>query len=754
MSPLSSWLRIGGQGAHHGKAAGEAAKHEEEEEDRRQAQEREKLVDALRWTALIMNDDIDGAWRGLQAGDSSFHDLGAAVTFFMRSVLGFEKEVMAETSAKLAACETRAWADYKKAQGRVHKKGGGKEAKGEGRGSSIYPPGTEYELVRAQTQLMGAVVGVLHESLVEAMRSFYKLRKAFIILDGIAEGERRAVAAMASRNGSKVSVADAAAGQAKDSQAWPDRRGTRGGDGESSESNDFVDAPEQQSTAMTTPESDEARSSSPCLSSAASMNLEGGDLSRATPLKLESWQDYGHDDDAMHGLDDPVDIFINSGTNMCLGLVLLILSLVPPSLSRILSVVGFRGDRARGVRMLWRSAAHMDNVNGALAGMVLLAYYNGLLGAVDVVPAPDDYDESAEAVGPPPASDGRCTKLLADLGARYPDSQLWRIEEARMLASDRQLGRAVKVLQTAGRESRMKQVAALSEFELALDAMMLQDWKLMGDSFLRCLKINDWSPAMYYYMAACAALELYRDALHGRPDLPDEAARHKARAEKYFLKAPLKAGKKRLMARQLPIEAFVQLKVARWEARAKELGVSLADAVGASPALEMSYMWNGQKRMAAQELQRGVDNLAWARCTASPDVVQRIRQDQDEAAVRAVCLAALLRAQGKLDEARAELQDHVLSHERAIFKGTHKDDWVYPAAVYEMGVIAWVECCNPPAGEPEAKVAAYRRERLDECEAQLEKVRVWEAFVLDVRIGMRVQSGLETVAWLRRKMAW
>lgn len=78
-----------------------------------------------------------------------------------------------------------------------------------------------------------------------------------------------------------------------------------------------------------------------------------------------------------------------------------------------------------------------------------------------------------------------------------------------------------------------------------------------------------------------------------------------------------------------------------------------------------------------------------------------------------------------------------------------------PAATHELGVIAWAECCRPPtpgSGQTADEIAAYRRERLDECQAQLDKARGWEPFSLEARLGMRVQCGLETVQWLRRKL--
>ncbi|KAI0478128.1 breast cancer protein [Xylaria cf. heliscus] len=680
------------------------------------------LQDAIAGADLIMNDDIDGAEKRLRSGTSTYHSFALAVCVFMRSILGFEKSVMTEATNLLAECETSAWNEIKKAE---------KDASSfKSQPDKIYPPGSEYQLVLAESYLMSAILGVLHESLTEGIKSFYKLRKAYVALDAILEAENAYLKKRGLRpTTSKIDI--------KQTSAYQHEKMPGGFDDDADM--EFLDADESHSGDQTPLQYEghlangnvgDAEKKLSGLSLNGDGNLEPAELPQSLPPRATI--ELGPDSDIFA---DPVNAFIHSGASMCFGVLLLIISLVPPAFSRLLSIIGFRGDRERGIEMLWQSSRY-ENVNGAVASLMLCAYYNGLLGFADILPSEADVAKGA-IVGYPKE---RIAALLVRMRARYPDSGLWRFEEARSLGNRKDLVGALEVLKN--NKSNMKQVDALNNFEMSLDSSYVRDWSHARDDYLRCIELNDWSPSLYYYLAGCAELELYRNAYFANPKDKSQISVHKKKAEELLRKVPAVAGKKRFMARPLPFEEFVVRKLKRWEERSSMLAVDLADAIGVSPMQEMIYLWNGPKKMQPEELERAADDLSWNRLTCSEEARSKIKAQTDEKALHDLCHAAILRNLEKFDEARLKLEE-VLKLDKSAFKGSTKDDYIPPSAHYEMAVLAWVE--------GQTKTPAETKKKVEDCEAWLDKVSRWESYVLDGRIGMRVQTGMDTLRWYKRE---
>ncbi|KAI9819909.1 MAG: Mitochondrial outer membrane protein iml2 [Pycnora praestabilis] len=705
------------------------------------------LEDAMRAVMHIMSDDVEAAEAELSHGNSAFHKLGKGMTAFIKATLGFEQEIMREASERLADAESTASTDQRRAQRDSHSYR-----------SAIYPPGSEFALCHAESQLMSAVVGVLNESLTESIRGFYKLRKAFITLDGIMEAENkffsaRSLDSVKSNAGrSKESlVSNKSALSSKSVRGMPggfaDERHTesrprakqnlpviqqpktngvkhadfsaiKNGHGHGDDDDDdFYDADETHEDARipvtyaghidtSTPEKrlEDLTSGSAGNPADSLPNAPNGSSSVANMSGGIEPEVFAN----------PIDIFIHSGASLCYGLLLVMISMIPPAFSKLLVIIGFKGDRERGIKMLWQ-ASRFDNINGAMAGLIILGYYNGLLGFCDILP-----DSSHDN------SDGypkeRCEALLAGMRSRYPKSRLWLLEEARMQAGNRRLEKAVEML-SANMDSPLKQVKALGIFEKSLNSMYLHQYELSAESFIQILKSKTSGTDFPI---------LSRPEFVGIRQLTIPQKKHAVKAEELLKEVSQHAGKKRFMARQLPFDVFVVRKIQKWEHRAREWKVDFVDGVGVSPIEEMIYFWNGFKRMSPAHLDRSLDALAWSSSEQNPNWH---REALDEKAILVLLRAATLRNMGQHSQARQLLSMEILNHDRALYKGHLKDDWTCPTAHYEMAANFWLE---RDGGKGDAE-----RER--QCAEWLDKVAKWEGYELDTRIGLKVTTAQDTL---------
>lgn len=293
--------------------------------------------------------------------------------------------------------------------------------------TGIYPPDTAYLLSQAMAQFMGAGVGAMNESVTEAAIAFYKLNRAYSSFDRIMKLEEEFVR--------------------KRRQQQQQHSGNKG--------------------ATSRPTSSVLR----------------GPTSDITNIATQKRQSTEYDtidhDPGSDIFTTSFDALIHSGANMCFGALMLCLTIIPPTFAKLLAIVGFHGDRERGLRMLWQ-ASKFSNMLGAMAGLVLLLFYNGIIRYADIIP--DLHGDPTKDITTYPAR--RLHDLLNLMRSNLPDSQLWLLEMARMRALDKHLDEACEIL-TACDASSLRQVEALHAFELSLDAMFAHKYTLSAETFIR-----------------------------------------------------------------------------------------------------------------------------------------------------------------------------------------------------------------------------------------------------------------------------
>ncbi|KAJ5637563.1 Inclusion body clearance protein iml2 [Penicillium lividum] len=677
---------------------------------------------------FILNDDVDSAEDGLAKGDSTFHNLGKGMVAFVRATLGFEQDVMRQASERLSETESSASNEQHRAQQNPNAPNAFR--------SEIYGPGTEYALCQAIAQLLSAVVGVLNESLTESVKAFYRLRKAYIALDAILKMEEKFMETHRQKQGLLARSSDLS-------------KASSSSDSKLAETSSMSSSLKGPSTTVNgvTPLDDLSNSVSGLKIAKIAQEAASEPVSRtSTPGSMN----ITHDPDSDIFKND-IDIFIHSGANFCFGILLILISMIPPSFGKLLSIIGFHGDKQRGLRMVWQ-ASKFHNLIGAFAALGVLGYYNGFVRYCDIMPDPTPGEDDVEGY---PAK--RLVELLAEMRTRFPDSRLWLLEESRMEGANKNLEGALELL-CDNKKSPLKQVEALCVFEKSLNALFLHNYSACTDAFIECVDLNSWSRALYYYIAGSCQVALYRQSLK---DDPKKAEEYAQKAIEYIRKAPSFAGKKKFMARQLPFDVFVVRKIAKWEARAKEWDVSLIDAIGVDPVEEMIFFWNGHSRMTDGQLEESLQRLAWCESDANPTWS---REGAEGQAILDLLRAAVYRSLRQNEKAKNILKTKVLSNEKSLFKVHLNDNWVLPAAHFEMAANLWMERpgyqalhgssgisqnsqneSSTTSGHPNASGVEAERTLVQECKQHLENAAKWESYEMEARVGLKVTAGKEAV---------
>lgn len=378
-------------------------------------------------------------------------------------------------SKSLNEAENRAYNDHRIAQ-RHHNQSR----------SSIYSPGTEYLLCQAEVQIMGAVIGVLTESVTESLKGFYKLRKAFLTLDAIMEEEKAYLERVKEKSvNSAVFEQSSSPGQERvigEPESASDDTPKPNSESED-EFYDVAEVPGEIPVVVkraSTIKSSLSRPGSRLANDFDVMTIKDNDLNH-TKQRMRRPSSHVPDGPDEELFSDDIDTFVHSSSNMCYGTLLLMLSLLPPAFSPLIRVAGFKGDRTRGIALLWQ-ASKFDNLNGAFAGLILLGYYNGFIGFCDILSA-GAYPEQ------------RCSDLLHTSRKRYPKSCLWMIEATRVISNQKNILGGLDMLEKMPR-SDLQQVRALQCFEMAMNYLFVHKYNDCSIAFHKVCRIL--GPDLYY----------------------------------------------------------------------------------------------------------------------------------------------------------------------------------------------------------------------------------------------------------------
>ncbi|SCV00188.1 LANO_0F05644g1_1 [Lachancea nothofagi CBS 11611] len=663
---------------------------------------------------------LEGAENSADGDDRSVSVLARGVIEFLEATLGFESSVMKKAAATLAEAQQLSQKRRQYFQ-KINLKT-----------SSLYPPGTEYAVTFTEACLLHALLMLFSESMVESAKALFKLRKAYHMLQEVLNDIKAAKLKAKSPLYAQDANESFASFTADDTTTF-----------------NSVDLPyqltaqEQHDRELMKLAEDVYHMRKKRLQGAHIGNSPAAERLR-TDLGLQAVRDLSSkkrvkkpvslSQEEIDKDQATIDEFIHSGVNLCFGILQVVLSLIPPAIGAVLSVVGFHGSREEGLRMIWRSSRDR-NIHGGIGLLSLLFYYDGPFQFTDV-----DFDipptsgeiaktSSNDLDGPTLLHPGKKLEdLLLRARAVFPNGALWLLQEARMLSSKGRPQDAVDLMDSIDVNGiEMKQVKALMIFDRAMILVNLHKFERAAEDLLSLLDVSEWSHSLYTYFAGCCYLEMYRMCQMG---LFDDAkmAFFKERARELIFGSPELAGRKKFMAKNMPLERFMLRKVGQFQKNQTELHVDdPLDAIGTSPVHELMYFYNGYNRMTEEAL-----TLSHTLLTTYKNPMVDAK-DPDQELLRNLLVSLTLRRLGKLEEGCELLDKHVLPHIIVIesaekFKYIRKteDPWAYPTALYERALFTW-------------KLKGL--DGLKECQMWITRAQNYaDDYELSTRIGMTIKA--------------
>lgn len=596
----------------------------------------------------------------------------------------------------------------------------------------------EYSVAYAEAQLLGAITLFLSESVIDSAKALYKLRKAFQTFDEVnkqltSSNLKSTLSSGMASSTPNLSFTHTGNIRSQSSSASLKPNGSKSGLKDNgiisleslknpeiaARAKKFQQARMQRANLLTGGESDRD-----LISQAIS------DLSLDTNKHKRAGQ-------------DTVDEYITSAINACYGLLQLVISIIPPGLGRVLSIVGFYGDKEEGLTKLWKATSHI-NIHGSIALLALLQFYDGPTQVSGFNPtrtatASPEVEDFGDNPIPTDVSDlaqtKKCLRIaLTQAREHYSKGPLWQLQEGRMKASEGKLREAVAIMDDTSRGPiNLRQVEGLMLFDKTMFIVSLHGYETAAPNFLQLIELSSWSHMFYTYLSGISQVEIYRANKVKDPKKANEAL---LLAKACFEKSPSYMSKRKILSRPMPFDTFVLRKLNQWKEAVATKRISFVDAIGTSPAHEVIYFWNGFGRMPQEELERSLEILEYS--ATAP-----LKEIEDEEIIRHLLTSVVLRHLNRVEEGYELLKSKVLPKiyhntpakgyyksgiPKVTFNRKHRDPWVAPSAIYEMAVFEWT---------------LHGSEKISLVRDYLEMANSWgDDFELSTRVGLKIKSAL------------
>ena len=726
--------------------------------------------------------------------DETINVLARGVIEFLAATLSFETKEMKTASDTLAKAEQLSLKSKNRAERENIKS------------SSFYPPGTVYAVTYTESILLHALLMLFSESMMEAAKAVLKLRKAYYTLQEILESvEKVDHQTINDNNNSNNNNNNNNKSFYKNKDAQNISNSKFPSPSPSSSSASFISLSGKQFVSVDIPYelSPEEQKNSELLANAELIHkmrvrrLSGTHIDNIPAINrlrkelgIQSISENPasttthNPDQPVQLLSDDLDIyqatideFIHSGVNLCFGILQVVLSLLPPAIGAVLSVIGFKGSREDGLRLVWR-ATKQRNVHGCIGLLALMFYYDGPFQFTDAdfdIPATQTTSSlnnspsphSPYSISRSSRSNSRSSSLSASISklklnsqeemdsptllhpgkilenallqarALFPNSALWLLNEARMLSGKGRLREAVQLMDSIDvNQIQMRQVKVLMVFDRAITLVHLHEFDRAAEDLISLVDISDWSHALYTYFAGCCYLENWRMCQMGLLDDSNSKGSkwYEERAKELIFSAPNHLGKKTFKSKNLPLDRFMLRKVEQFKSLQRQLGVeNPLDAIATSPVHELAYFYNGYNRMTKDGLE-----LTMKMLTEYDNPAIRLR-DTNQELIKDLLTSLTMRRLGKIEEGCKILDERVLpkilnvdpNNGKVKYIKKTEDPWAYPTALYERALFCWK--LNGMDGLPECKEWLTRAQNYA------------DDYELSTRIGMKIKAALDRV---------